>query len=85
MQPQKYTDEQIADIEAREKEALETLTRLQLNPSAIIHKVNLGNDTFADKVTPYLADLKYAQPSSGLPTGVPQGDVTPKPDESPVA
>lgn len=60
----KYTQEQVDDIRAREKEALETLKRLQLSPACQIVKENLGNDVFGDRLYPYLADLKYsAKPS----------------------
>lgn len=55
----KYSPEEIADIQEREKKALEMLKELQLNPSAQVVKVNIGNDVFADRVIPYLADLKY--------------------------
>lgn len=60
----KYTPEQIADIKEREEKALKALTDLQLNPSAIVQKVNIGQDVFADKVIPYLQDLKYANPET---------------------
>jgi hypothetical protein len=55
----KYTKEMVEDITTREKKGLEALKELQLTPSAAVAKINLGNDTFADKVTPYLADTKY--------------------------
>lgn len=56
---EKYTEEQVLDITTREKKAIEMLKELKLTPSAIIHKVNVGNDVFGDKVTPYLADTRY--------------------------
>ena len=56
---EKYTQEQIKDIKERELKALEMLKELQLTPAAQIYKVNIGNDTFADKLIPYLADIKY--------------------------
>ncbi len=54
-----YTEEQVKDIQEREKKGLELLKDLQLNPSASVQKVNMGNDMFVDKVTPFLADTKY--------------------------
>lgn len=54
-----YTPEQVKDITEREKKGLEVLKELGLTPAAQISKVNLGNDTFGDKLIPYLADVKY--------------------------
>lgn len=59
----KYTDAQIAEITVREKKALDILRGMDLTPSAVMQKVNLGNDIFADKVVPYLQDLRYAEKS----------------------
>lgn len=64
----KYTDEQVADIRAREKEALDTLKRLELSPACQITKENLGNDIFGDRLYPYLADTKYAPKPSPIQT-----------------
>lgn len=61
-----YTKEQVEDVKAREKEALETLKRLQLTPACQIVKENIGNDVFADRLYPYLADLKYANKVSPI-------------------
>lgn len=58
---QNYTEEQIADIKDREAKAIEALKELQLNPSAQVVSVNLGNDTFGMKVIPYLADTKFTE------------------------
>lgn len=54
-----YTPEQIKDISEREKKCLEFLKENQLTPSAVMQKVNIGQDIFVDKVTPYLQDLKF--------------------------
>ena len=54
-----YTPEQVKDIKERELKGLEMLKELQLSPACQIYKVNLGNDTFGDKLHPYLADIKY--------------------------
>jgi len=54
-----YTPEQVDDITAREKEVLAFLKEKQMCPSAKVAKVNMGEDVFADKVIPYLADMKY--------------------------
>lgn len=56
---QKYTDEQIADIQAREAKAIEALKELQMTISSQVISVNVGDNTFAQKVIPYLADMKY--------------------------
>jgi hypothetical protein len=61
----KYTQEQVDDIRAREQEALEALKRLQLTPACQITKENLGNDVFADRLYPYLADTRYVRQSDG--------------------
>lgn len=64
----KYTKEQIKDIQEREKKALEFLKELQLTPACSIVKENIGNDTFADKLYPYLADLKFTNKISPIQT-----------------
>ena len=58
-----YSEEQKVDITEREKKALEMLKDLQLTPAAQVSKVQMGNDVFADKVTPFLQDLKYKDES----------------------
>lgn len=55
-----YTREQVEDITKREAQGLEALKALHLTPASIIQKVNIGNDTFADKMIAYLADIKYS-------------------------
>lgn len=55
-----YSEEQKKDITERVEKARKLLDELQLNPSAQIYYDNIGNDTFATKVIPYLQDLKYA-------------------------
>ena len=57
------TKEQISDIQEREKKGLEALKELGLTPAAQVQKVNMGNDTFADKVIPYLQDTKFSIPN----------------------
>lgn len=59
MHPDQYTDEQRKDIEARVKKAQEALKELHLQPAAQVYKVNMGDDTFGDKVISYLQDTKY--------------------------
>lgn len=54
-----YTQEQKDEIMERVKIALEKLKELQLTPAAQVYKVNIGDDTFADKFIPYLQDTKY--------------------------
>lgn len=60
---QNYSDEEVKDITEREKKGLELLKQLQLTPAAIIQKVNMGNDVFADKLIPFLQDFKYNKDS----------------------
>lgn len=56
-----YSDEQVKDITEREKKGIEALKKLHLTPAAQVSKLNLGNDTFVDKVQPYLADTLYTE------------------------
>lgn len=59
----KYTEEQIADITERETKALKTLEELKLTPSAVMSKIRLEGteDSFGDKVQPYLRDTKFVR------------------------
>lgn len=70
MEPHKYTDEEIADVQAREKAALEYLKENGLQPAAIVSKVKLDNpegfDIFADRVQAYLQDTRYASIKSPI-------------------
>lgn len=63
-----YTEEMKKDIQEREAKALDYLKSLDLTPAAILNKVNLGQDVFADKVTPFLQDTKYAKKDQPAPT-----------------
>lgn len=54
-----YTEEQKKEIKEREAKALAFLKELQLTPACQVIKVNIGDDTFADKFIPYLQDTKY--------------------------
>lgn len=60
-----YTEEQRKDILEREKKALEALKKLQMTPASVIYKMNMGDDVFADKVQPYLRDIKYKRNEDG--------------------
>jgi hypothetical protein len=55
----KYNEEEIKDITEREKKCLDFLKENEMTPAAQVLKVNVGNDMFADKVVPYLQDIKY--------------------------
>lgn len=74
----KYSPEEIADIQKREKKAIEALKELELTPSATINIVNLGTvdpklaDSFTFKVTPFLNDLKYSKKSESIPSTNPE-------------
>ncbi len=61
-----YTEEQVKDIQEREKKALEYLKDNGLTPAAIVEKVNVGKDMFVDKVIPFLQDTKYTSVPSPL-------------------
>lgn len=61
-----YSPEQIADIREREADALAYLKKLHLTPAAQISKVHMGQDVFADKLTPYLQDTKYTEVKSPI-------------------
>lgn len=56
---QELTPEQKKDIEERVNKAQAFLKELNLYPSAIVQKINMGDDVFADKILCYLADNKY--------------------------
>lgn len=55
-----YTPEQKKDIEERVSQAKEMLLKLKLRPGAQVYKIMIDDNTFADKVMPYLQDTKYA-------------------------
>lgn len=61
------TPEEIKDIQEREKLALEHLKANSLTPAALVQKVNIGNDTFVDKVICFLQDTKYIK-KEGVPS-----------------
>lgn len=60
MEKSSFSEEQIKDIQEREAKGLQALKELELTPAAVLQKLNVGNDVFADKVIPYLQDTKYA-------------------------
>lgn len=61
-----YTKEQIEDIAKREKMGIDYLRSIGLTPAAVIQKINIGNDTFADKLQPYLQDTRYTPNKSPI-------------------
>jgi len=67
---QKYTDAQVTDITAREKEAVDFLKKIQMTVSAQVVSVNVGDNTFAQKVVPYLADMKYTEQEGDVKSDV---------------
>lgn len=69
-----YTQEQVEEIKAREKHALDFLKSLELTPSAVVQKINIGNDVFADRVIPFLQDTRYT-PKKNEPTQTPSAPV----------
>lgn len=56
-----YTKEQKEDINERVEKATKALKDLQLFPSAVVQKINQGEDIFVDKIICYLADSKYSK------------------------
>ena len=54
-----YNDEQKQEIRERVEKAGDLLKELKLAPAAHLSKVAVGDDTYADKVLPYLQDTKY--------------------------
>ena len=56
---EKYTKDEIKDIEDREKKCLTFLKEMDMTPAAQVYKQNIGNDMFVDKVTCYLRDIRY--------------------------
>lgn len=59
-----YTEEEVKDIQDREKLCLDFLKDNQMTPAASIQKVNMGKDVFGDKLIPFLRDMKFNQPES---------------------
>lgn len=66
MNPESYSSEQQKDIAERVEKARVFLVEQQLQPSAQVSIVNLGDDVFAQKVQPYLQDTKYAPKLSDI-------------------
>lgn len=59
MSNKQYSEDEIKDIRGREAEALEYLKTMKLNLACMPQLVNIGNDTFAVKLHPFLQDTKY--------------------------
>lgn len=55
-----YTPEQVEDINKRAEKVVAFLKENEISVAATITKVRVGEDVFADKVTPILQDTKYA-------------------------
>lgn len=69
MNPTQYTADQAKDIEERVENARILLEELNLRPSSSVSVVNIGNDVFAQKVTPFLQDTKYSPTVSPIQEG----------------
>ena len=67
---QTYTPEQIKDIEERELKAIEFLKSIQMTASVKVVSVNIGDNTFAHKLFPYLADLKFTEQPGDVKSNV---------------
>lgn len=78
---QKYTDEQVKDIQEREAKAIEALKELQMTLSAQVVAVNVGDNTFANKVIPYLSDMKYTAQEGDVesPIRIEEGKIVDEP------
>jgi hypothetical protein len=57
----KLTQEQITEIKERTTKAQAYLKELDLVPSAVVQKENIGEGIFVDKVIAYLQDTKYSK------------------------
>ncbi len=68
-----YSPDEVEDIKAREKLALERLRELQLTPAVVMTKEkigeNNGREIWGDVAIPYLQDTKYT-PIAGVPTKI---------------
>lgn len=64
MNPNDLTPVQRMDIEDRVAKAKKMLEELQLQPTASVSSVNVGNDVFSQKVVVYLQDHKFLSPLS---------------------
>lgn len=62
----KFTKAQEDDITKRVAKATLYLKGLELFPSAVVKKENIGNDIFVDKVICYLQDSKYTPTRSPI-------------------
>lgn len=62
----KYSEEQIKNIQEREKKGLQALKDLQLTPACSAQMVNTGGDVFAIKLVPYLQDTQYTAQASPI-------------------
>jgi len=84
MKPQDYTESQISDIQAREAKGIQALKDLELTVSAQVISVNVGDNTFAQKVVPYLSDMKFTKQSGDVesPIEVVEGKAVEPVDES---
>lgn len=63
---ERFTPEQIKDIREREEKGLQALKELDLTPAAGTQMVNIGGDTFAVKLIPYLQDTRYIAQKSPI-------------------
>jgi len=59
MNPSEYSPEMRKDIDERVAKAKKALEELQLQPTASVQSVNVGDDVFSQNVIVYLADQKY--------------------------
>lgn len=80
----KYTNEQIADIQGREAKAIAFLKEIEMTISAQVVSVNVGDNTFAQKVIPYISDLKFSVNEGDVksPIEVVEGEIIEPKDES---
>lgn len=62
MRPEDYSPEMRKDIEARVAKAKKALEDLQLQPTANVQSINVGDDVFSQKVIVYLQDTRYKSP-----------------------
>lgn len=71
-----FTPEQIKDIQEREKKCLDFIREQEMTPAAMIQKIKVGNDVFADKVIPFLNDTKYADKNGAVESPIQKDDIS---------
>jgi hypothetical protein len=84
MQPQQYSDEQIADVKIRVEKAIVFLKELELQLAAQMLPQNMGDNVFGLRLIPFLQDTKFIpKPDTSEPEAPKITDVKAEPTVSP--